>query len=277
MNTKSSSIEPGAGSRIRTPHSERAFTMIEIAVSLAIIGFALVAIIGVLPIGMNVQKDNREETIINQDSTVFMNAIRSGSMGLDDLTNYVMAITNSVTKYDQNQKVVGTWRDWYTTTSSSVSPTYPLTNAFRIVGLLSIPKYVRWTNPGKGGGTGIISNNVVADVRSMSGPSNEKFPQDNQAVKDFAFSYRMTSEVVPYWTNYFDPAWVNASNTATVNTLQANLCDLRLIFRWPLRSNGQLGPGSQSFRTLVGGQLLATNDYGQLLYLFQPSTYVKAQ
>ena len=44
--------------------------MIEIALSLAIIGFALVAIIGVLPIGMNVQKDNREATIVNQDATV---------------------------------------------------------------------------------------------------------------------------------------------------------------------------------------------------------------
>ena len=61
--------------------------MIEIAVSLAIIGFALVAIIGVLPIGMNVQQANREETIINQDATVLMDAIRSGSQGLDDLTN----------------------------------------------------------------------------------------------------------------------------------------------------------------------------------------------
>ncbi len=79
-------------SALRTPHSERAFTMVEIAISLAIIGFALVAIIGVLPIGMTVQKDNREETIVNQDATVFMNAIRNGALGLDYLTNYVTSI-----------------------------------------------------------------------------------------------------------------------------------------------------------------------------------------
>ena len=36
------------------------FTMIEIAVSIAIVGFALVAVIGVLPAGMNTQRDNRE-------------------------------------------------------------------------------------------------------------------------------------------------------------------------------------------------------------------------
>ena len=39
------------------------FTMVEIAICLAIIGIALVAIIGVLPIGINVQRDNREETL----------------------------------------------------------------------------------------------------------------------------------------------------------------------------------------------------------------------
>ncbi|HLZ53286.1 MAG TPA: prepilin-type N-terminal cleavage/methylation domain-containing protein, partial [Verrucomicrobiae bacterium] len=37
------------------------FTMVEIAICLAIIGIALVAIIGVLPAGLNVQRDNREE------------------------------------------------------------------------------------------------------------------------------------------------------------------------------------------------------------------------
>ena len=47
----------GRSPRFRT---QAAFTMVEIAICLAVIGFALVAIIGVLPIGMNVQKDNRE-------------------------------------------------------------------------------------------------------------------------------------------------------------------------------------------------------------------------
>src|ERR1043165_8058335 len=107
------------------------FTMIEIALCLAIIGFALVAIIGILPAGMQVQKDNREDTIINQDATYWMEAIRNGSVGLDDLTNYVDAIiTNNV-----QVPLPG--------------PTY--TSGFQIVGLLSTP------------GTNI------ADVRAISG------------------------------------------------------------------------------------------------------------
>ena len=68
--------------------------MIEIAISLAIIGFALVASIGILPTGMNVQKANRQETIINQDATVLLETVRNGARGLNDLTNYVYAITN---------------------------------------------------------------------------------------------------------------------------------------------------------------------------------------
>ena len=55
----------------------QAFTMIEIALSLAVIGFALVAIIGILPIGMSSQKDNREDTIISMDATYLMETLRS--------------------------------------------------------------------------------------------------------------------------------------------------------------------------------------------------------
>jgi len=56
-------------SRSASRSARRGFTMVEIAIALAVIAFALVAIIGVLPIGMNVQRDNRAETIINQDAT----------------------------------------------------------------------------------------------------------------------------------------------------------------------------------------------------------------
>jgi type II secretory pathway pseudopilin PulG len=284
-----------------TPHvsrSRQAFTMIEIAISLAIIGFALVAIIGVLPYGMSVQKDNREETIINQDSTIFLNAIRNGAMGMDDLTNYVMAITNEVTRYNNGAVKGTTVKYGYTLTNSSMSPQFPLINGFRIVGLLSTPKYVPLplARP-----PGFLSNNVVAYVRSMSGPADEKFPQNNQSMQDLAFSYRMTSEVVPYGTNYYDPGWTNYAafpanspeNVARYNysmltsNLQANIHDLRLLFRWPLRSQGKSGQSAQSFRTLVGGSLQEMNEFGFArqdpltpspydLYFFQPRTYVKA-
>ncbi len=123
--------------------------MVEIAICLAVIGIALVSIIGVLPIGMNTQRDNREETIINQDATVLMEAIRGGAHGLDDLTNYVYAITNYWTKYDASGKIIAggpTGNNGYTFTNVSIAPRYysagsPINNGANIVGLLSTPEY----------------------------------------------------------------------------------------------------------------------------------------
>src|SRR5881396_16777 len=74
-----------------------AFTMVEIAISLGVIAIALVAILGVLPTGVRVQRDNREDTILNQEGMFWLEAIRSGSRGLDYLTNYVDMITISNT------------------------------------------------------------------------------------------------------------------------------------------------------------------------------------
>ena len=86
----------------RADASQSAFTMVEIAISLAVIAFALVAIIGVLPMGMNVQKDNREQTIINFDANYLMNALRNGALGQDNLTNFVYSISITSSNYNSN-------------------------------------------------------------------------------------------------------------------------------------------------------------------------------
>ena len=62
-------------------HGEAAFTMVEVAMSLAIVAFALVAIMGVMPTGLNVQRQNREETVISQDASFIMEAIKAGEDG----------------------------------------------------------------------------------------------------------------------------------------------------------------------------------------------------
>ena len=73
---------------------QAAFTLVEVAISLAVIAFALVAILGLLPMGMEVQRDNRHDTIINQDGSYLIEAIRHGAQGIDDLTNYVDNFTS---------------------------------------------------------------------------------------------------------------------------------------------------------------------------------------
>ncbi len=265
---------PGSKWLKRTPYLRRteAFTLIEIAISLAVIAFALVAIIGILPTGMNVQKENREETIINQDATVFMNAIRRGAKGADDLTNYVTAIRRAVTQYDRAGVVVRpTWVVMYTN-SPWMEPGYepfPLTNASRIVGLLSTPKYIPYEDRS---GAGYYSNYIVAYARALSGMASEKAPQDNPSVRELAFSYRMIAESIPYsafdswWTNV-NPQFVTDTNTMaqhsnywmTARNLQANLHDLRLTFRWPNLPGDKLGSGRQTYRTKVSGGIISSN------------------
>lgn len=79
--------------RGRPPH-QRGFNMVEIAICLGVIAIALVAIIGVMPTGMRVSQDNREETVIDQDARYFMQAIRLGASGDDQLAGQVESVNN---------------------------------------------------------------------------------------------------------------------------------------------------------------------------------------
>ena len=248
-----------------------AFTLVEIAISLAIIGFALVAIIGVLPIGLNVQRENREQTIINQDASVFMNAIRSGARGLDHLTNAVQGITVYRAQYDANTNMLAFYVRYYIPTDSlPAPPNFPLNDGFTIIGLLSMPKYVPLAR-GE-----FFSNHVVASVRAISGLATEKFPQDNPDVRQDAFSYRLITENVELPVPPAGPPQNTNSVNTTSRQLSRNLRELRLLFRWPLLASGRTGNGRQTFRTLVSGTL--TNDpQGQLYtWFFQSQTFVKA-
>ena len=78
---------------------ESGFTMAEIAIALGVIAIALIAILGVLPSGLQVQRDNREETIINQDARLLLAALKSAGreeLAPSDLGSFVV-ITNGGT------------------------------------------------------------------------------------------------------------------------------------------------------------------------------------
>ena len=272
------------------PRRSRAFTMIEIAISLAIIGFAMVAIIGILPLGMNAQRDNRQETIINQDASILMDAVRNGERGLDDLTNYVVGITNYVTDFSRASSPNGTTAFGYTVqlttkNGSTATPQFPLTNGYAIIGLLSTPKIIPHAS-----GVGYISNHVVAVFRSLSGPAAEKPPQMNPSMQELALNYRIIADVSGYSTNFYDPSWTNyagLSNTndiasrsnymVLVQMLQTNVHDLRLTFLWPVLPSGKLGSGRQVYRTMVGGSLTndppSTVNFQSPFWFFQSRTF----
>lgn len=272
------------------------FTMIEIALCLAVIGFALIAIIGVLPTGMGVQKENRWETVVDEDAYVWMNALRGGGRGYDDLTNFVVGITNTVVNYTINGNGIATPQGQptvygynyggsatgYPLASTAMNPPVRLTNGFNIIGVLSTPRYTGG-RPGVPGGA-FQSNHVVAYVRGMSGPAHEKYPQTNQTVLDTAFTYRLIPDMIsyvpvdPYSTNFVGVPGPSPMQDRfrLVQYMTTNSADLRLTFRWPVLANGDIGNYRQSFRTFVGGQPanFASANPKTALYFFQPSIYM---
>ncbi|MCS7090410.1 MAG: type II secretion system protein [Verrucomicrobiota bacterium] len=255
-----------------------AFTMVEIALSLAIIGFALVAIVGVLPVGLQVQQENREETVVIQDAQIWWSALQSQARGYEDVTNAVEQIVIWWADWSMDGTLLGQGRDIYTRTNCDVTSLSPppvlwLTNAQIILGLLSTPRYIYL--PDALQTAAYRSNYVVAYVRAMNGPAVDKFPQRDPAVQELAFRYRLVSEIVPFrewdtnWVAFYapglDPAEVaQRSNYWWVaRNLHANLHEIRLLFRWPLRPNGDVGNGRMVLRGTISG---ARSNWGPLYY-----------
>lgn len=287
----------------RSLRNAAAFTLVEIALALAIIGFALVAIIGVLPFGLNVQKENREETIVVQEANFFLNAIRNGARGLDDLTNYVDNITNHQTLFVITPG---------TPPATNIAPGYPITfgytynqasinnnpapqnvitNGERIVGLLSVPRIVPVFDNGNHTPlpNRFTSNYTVAYIRALSGPAIDKSPQTNATVRDLAFRYRLIPEITPFdnwnlnWVDFNAPGLgtnevlIRSNAWRLARQKQINTHEIRLLYRWPIDSRGQAGNQRQVFRTLVSGSLQATNHRGLDIWLMQPATYSAVQ
>ena len=271
--------------RARCRDNEQAFTMVEIALSIAIVAFAMVAIIGVLPTGLQVQRDNREETIINQDGAYLLEAIRSGGLGLDDLTNFVERITIT------NRS--GGWSiSYFGSRLPEIGRQIPLTNGHFIIGMLSVPTYQHKGNYPRGRPV-LSTNEVTALMRSISGSASQRF--QSQEFRENAFTYLLTTTIAPYdpiVTNNIpsrisDPVAFNRLAMAR-NNVMSNLYDVRLHFRWPVNVSGagedmqyQVGKREQVFRSLVNGRLMPTNAFwfsnnhysSTNLFYFQPSTF----
>jgi hypothetical protein len=249
--------------------------MIEIAISIGVIGFALVAIIGILPAGLNVQKDNREDTIVNQDANFFMQAIRDGAIltnntgfepmpyapGLNFLTNYVEAI--AITNFTGSR--VDTY--YYTNVDGGKTRYFPYGGG--ILGLLTTPHFLvsditTALTPGGFGST----NYVRAWVRALNGSALEQ----NGANSTVAFRYIMDVQISPFVSfpanvSTNDPAWTSRLQKAQY--LCHNLYEAELTFHWPVLANGTPGPNHQTYRTLISGHMASTNGY----YAFEPHTY----
>lgn len=205
--------------------------MVEIAICLAVIGFALVAIIGVLPTAMNSQRDNREETVIDQDATYWIEAIRGAVRDLEDLPDYVAAIRHGDTNSSPSTDF--TLGSGYTTGSN-------------VIGLLT--------------SAALWDQNIhyaEADVYPISGPAVNRDPSN----REVGLQYRLRVEIAPF--QQFHPDLPLEQLYVGPDLTNAIMHELRLTFGWPLRPGGsQSFPddfrNTKTYRTFIQG--VVTND-----------------
>jgi len=288
-----------------------AFTMVELALCIAIVAFAMVAILGVLPLGLSVQKQNREETIVDQEGPMWVELIRHGGVGWDDVTNYIdyILIERTPVNGPGGTKTYGFRGPFYSRDNSLPAPDANLITAGDIVSLLSLPRFEA--------DKGIIySNKVTAVCRSFSGSFNSQIRPDNSGSfrpddrqLDDALRYQIQVELTPATqlptlnvsnTNSVAQAGINLGGYLNAlrldpnlmgaltqqmqmrnsqDLLAATLYDLRLVFRWPVFRVGAevaVGPGQRAMRSQVFGKpRFAISDPNNLEAVYWPTTPIR--
>lgn len=243
---------------LRRRIESEAFTLVEVALCLAIIGFALVAIIGILPKGMQVQKENREDTNIIQDGEFLLEAVSKGQTNITRLAEnleWIELYTDGVRQGAFNRQQLLT---------NGIS-----TNdlAHRIVGLLSIPRYEPSSNA-----SGFVSNYVRAKFVANSGPLADRLTQGPNGARDLAFSYLVTITVDhPQISSVNSNGVTSGFDSNFGGNLYSNLYDVRMTLSWPVYPNTNTGNGRKTFHTLVAGKL--SYDTNLALYHFLPGQF----
>jgi hypothetical protein len=232
--------------------SQSAFTMIEIAIALGVIGFALVAIIGILPTGLQVQRDNRAETIINQDGTFWLETIRNGAQGLDNvwletIRGGALGMADLVDYVDQIELHE---IDEFAGVTNVTTP--PFSSGAEIVGLLS---------------RGAITNaEAYASVWAISGSAAEKEPLP--ADRELGFRYLMHVHIRRA-TNFARPFGTHGTNFSGLKPgALESLYHLRLTLSYPLIREGQAPSRSKSYSTLVHRNVRTNLNGVEPLYFF---------
>lgn len=226
------------------------FTMIEIAISIAIVGFALVAVIGVLPAGMNTQRDNREETMVNLDAQYLIESLTHGIKTNGFLSNVVTQIE---------------WRDTNGVTRFSFPGPFYNDQA---IGLLSV-RYGFLTN-----GFEIASARAV--MRSMNGAATLGWSAVDTSSQDLALWYDINVQIQPSTTaRATSRDFVPGAQTVKMEDgLRANLHEIRVTFRWPSNPDGTIiGQNRLTLRSHIAGEVVEAGLFaGTQLFSIRPYT-----
>lgn len=275
------------------------FTMIEIAISLAIVAVAMVAILGILPAGLTVQRENREDTLIDLEAEYYLHLIKNSGMQFGPVnigshvdqvtitrTNHLTGISNQVL-YNQNLTVGlgNSWQSRQVIRKLLTTPAWDLSSP----DLQYIPD-ARFTPQN---GLVIEEENVVRAVaRAIGGSGAELTPANS----DNAFRYEMKISIHPVLTpaifsgygpnNRNSYVFDDLSNTGPLGqgellrqaALNQNLWDVELEINWPVNNfdptSGTYvtGNNSKTYRTQVAGRLMQ-DQRSRNLYIFDRGSY----
>lgn len=246
--------------------SDRGFTMIEIAIALGVIGFALVAIIGILPMGLDVQRDNRSETIINQDATLWLEAIRSGAVGMNDLPSYV----ENISLIERNPADGGMVASNRYVLGNGSGQTFK--DGADIIGLLT------WAASGP-------DREARAQITALSGSAAEK--ELDPAKRALAFSYLLRVVIdarrdpnIDFNDTALPFDAVTGEEMLTIRHFgysslnraypdATSLSEIRLTFAYPFIGENRPPPRAQTYRASVARQIVNDPD-GSEFFFFRP-------
>jgi len=265
--------------------SQAAFTMAELALCIAVVAIAMVAIIGVLPLGLNVQKQNREDTIINQDAQILLDALKTAAVSGAPLTNEFRSAlvladrlyqfsnrADSLTNFVDYVAVENRWGrsfwrgPWYTQEIGGLSgdpDRPPLLDGHLFLNALLMPR-VDFLN-GR-----FVTNVVFAQMRPISGPLAEQPESLRRRTKEDAarryetlFRYIVSAELSQ--ANPLSPDLQNGPEFERLRNLTNGLYELRLTFQWPVTAQvtdvhvagkqPSVGPNRRTFRTTLAGRI----------------------
>lgn len=286
----------------RCPIKKQAgFTMIEIAISLAIVAVAMVAILGILPAGLTVQQENREDTIIDQEAEYYMNVIRNSGMGIGPLfigshveqvsiirTNNLTGASLSVL-YNQNS-TTGLGYNWG---SRQVVRKLLSTPSWDLGSLPSVPDARFDPQTGLNIEEQFI---VTAAVKAITGSAVELTSTHNEGGFRYELTVSLHPAVTPALFSGYGPdagpsqVFLDLQNSGPAGQgellrqagLNANLWELELTMRWPLTYVDQqagtyvLGNNKRTYRSVMAGHV-APDGRSRNLYVFRRGIFSTPQ
>lgn len=277
------------------------FTMIEIAISLAIVAVAMIAILGILPTGLTVQRENREDTIIDQEAEYYMTIIRNSGMqtGPIDIgshvhqvfvtrTNHVTGASNTQTYSERSTTGLGfRWDSRQVVRKLLTTPSWDL-------GTLPLIPDAEFS---PNGGMFIEEENIVkAVVRAVTGSAANNAPANDEGAFHYEMAVSLHPVITPALFSGYGPdagpstVYNNLSNAGPSGQgellrqagLASNLWEVELTMRWPVSFIDEdagtyvLGNNKRSFRSYMAG-FVTQDERSRNLYVFNRGVFQTQQ